>query len=81
MATYVVLTNFTREGAMAVKDSPNRFEAGQSLLNLDFESTAAWIAPIKARVTGVLVQLATLNWRCMDLRTASRDPPRWPNVS
>lgn len=32
MATYVVLTTFTGMGAQAVKDSPNRFEAGQPLL-------------------------------------------------
>jgi uncharacterized protein with GYD domain len=32
MPTYVVLTNFTREGAQTVKNSPARFEAGQSML-------------------------------------------------
>jgi uncharacterized protein with GYD domain len=32
MPTYAVLTNFTDEGAKAVKDSPARFEGGQPLL-------------------------------------------------
>lgn len=32
MPTYTVLTNFTNEGIKAVKDSPDRFEGGQPLL-------------------------------------------------
>jgi uncharacterized protein with GYD domain len=32
MATYAVLTSFTDAGAKGVKDSPDRFEAGQPLL-------------------------------------------------
>lgn len=32
MPTYVVLTNFTDEGVQAVKESPDRFEGGEPLL-------------------------------------------------
>lgn len=32
MPTYIVLTNFTDQGVQAVKESPDRFEAGGPLL-------------------------------------------------